>query len=460
MLAVPRHVVVPCPRSVAGTLNISSSGRPCLQTGDGDGLRDAAGQLRPQRLRDGDAAEDDHHACETVDRAVRPRASPTRSSSRATGRCTGDSAYTVQRPVTRTVWKECTYTVCRPVRETHMENRSYTVCRPVRETTLQDVRLQRLHAGPRGHRTRIAATRSAGRCRRPIVKTVNYTVCRPVQETGYKNCTYTVCVPVPKTCYRTVPYTVQVPVQQTVMQCQPYTEMVPVQQCAYKQVPYTVCRPVQRDGDAGVPLHGLHARCSRTRDAELHLHRLPPGAARRSGRSAATRSAGPCRRPACKTVTETCYQTVTETACREVCETVCVPRTVVQQVTRDCGEWVTQQFCVPGKMICVQRLLVSVPAAPIAASRSGARDRWSRTSAARSTSRRSSASRCRTPSASRCRYCVTKQVPVTTCQMVAEECVKMVPHDHLPDGPGDLRQAGAGDDLRDGRGASASRWSR
>ncbi len=95
---------------------------------------------------------------------------------------------------------------------------------------------------------------------------------------------------------------------------------------------------------------------------ELHLHRLPPGAARRSCRSAATRSAGRSRRPAFKTVTETCYQTVTETACREVCETVCVPRTEVRQVTRECGEWVTQQVCIPGKIICVNGCLDPVPA--------------------------------------------------------------------------------------------------
>ena len=62
-----------------------------------------------------------------------------------------------------------------------------------------------------------------------------------------------------------------------------------------------------------------------------------------------------------KTVTETCYRTVTETACREVCETVCVPRTETRQVTRECGEWVCQQYYVPGKTICCNGQLVQCP---------------------------------------------------------------------------------------------------
>ena len=181
------------------------------------------------------------------------------------------------------------------------------------------------------------------------MKTVPYTVCRPVQETGYKNCTYTVCRPGPEDLLPVGPVHGQVPVQQTVMQCQPYTadgpgpavrlqaggvhglppgprdgdagpaatpSSRPVRRTVMRTCTYTVCRPVQRDGHEGVPLHGLPARC---------------------------------RRPAIQTVTETCYQTVTETACREVCETVCVPRTVVKQVSRECGEWVDPADLRPGQ---------------------------------------------------------------------------------------------------------------
>ncbi len=31
-------------------------------------------------------------------------------------------------------------------------------------------------------------------------------------------------------------------------------------------------------------------------------------------------------------------------------------------MTRECGEWVNQQIEVPGKMVCVKRVLGSVPA--------------------------------------------------------------------------------------------------
>ena len=157
-----------------------------------------------------------------------------------------------------------------------------------------------------------------------------------------------------------------------------------------------------------------------------------------------------------KTVTETCYQTVTETACREVCETVCVPRTVVQQVTRDCGEWVTEQDLRPGQDDLRERLRRTSARRPTAAGRSGARGPWSRTSAARSTSRRSSASRCP--------YTICKQVPVCVDQAGPGHDLpdggrgvrQAGPARPLPDGPRDLRQAGAGDHLRDGAASSAS----
>ena len=53
------------------------------------------------------------------------------------------------------------------------------------------------------------------------------------------------------------------------------------------------------------------------------------------------------------------------------------------------------------------------------------------------------------PSARRCPYTVCEQVPVTTCQMVAEECVKQIPVTTCRMVQRDLRQAGAGDGLRD-----------
>ena len=82
--------------------------------------------------------------------------------------------YTVQRPVSRTIWKTCSYTVCnRPVRETHLETKSYTVCRPVRETSYKTSRVYTVcRPGPRDVATRRAPTPSAGRSRRPYIKTV------------------------------------------------------------------------------------------------------------------------------------------------------------------------------------------------------------------------------------------------------------------------------------------------
>ena len=121
---------------------------------------------------------------------------PTRSSGRSTGRSPREVHYTVQRPVTRTVWKDVHLhglpagardaprdpVVHRlPARSARPRSRraSTTSATPVREVSLQGR----------------AATPSAGRSRRPSCKTVTYTVCRPVQETCYKTCAYTVCRP-------------------------------------------------------------------------------------------------------------------------------------------------------------------------------------------------------------------------------------------------------------------------
>ena len=150
MLARPRHVVAPCPRSAAGTSNISSSDRrssrpvqeTVYETQQVTCVRDVCETvMQPQ---------DRHHDADGR-RAGRAARSPTRSS--------GPCYRTVMRrvPLHRPAagargrsGRTAAYTVCRPVRETHMETRSYTVCRPVRETYVEDVRLQRLHAGPRG----------------------------------------------------------------------------------------------------------------------------------------------------------------------------------------------------------------------------------------------------------------------------------------------------------------------
>ena len=52
--------------------------------------------------------------------------------------------YTVQRPVTRTVWKDVTYTVTSPVRETHFESQVLHGLPAGQRDVVQDVHLQRL----------------------------------------------------------------------------------------------------------------------------------------------------------------------------------------------------------------------------------------------------------------------------------------------------------------------------
>src|SRR5262249_15769616 len=61
----------------------------------------------------------------------------------------------------------------------------------------------------------------------------------------------------------------------------------------------------------------------------------------------------------CKPVCETCYKdvccttynTVTETCYKNVTRTVCKPVCSMKTVQKKCGEWVTEQYCVPGKTV-------------------------------------------------------------------------------------------------------------
>src|SRR5262249_23303380 len=138
-----------------------------------------------------------------------------------------------------------------------------------------------------------------------------YTVMVPVKQCAYKQVAYNVCRPVRETVWQTCRYTVQTPVRRTVMRTCTYTVCRPVRETVMKECRYTVCRPVQSTS--------------------------------------------------LKTVTETCYQNVTETCYKEVCEKVCVPRSFTKQVTRECGEWVEQQYYVPGKTVCCNGQLVQCP---------------------------------------------------------------------------------------------------
>ena len=148
-----------------------------------------------------------------------------------------------------------------------------------------------------------------------------------------------------------------------------------------------------------------------------------------------------------KTVAKTCYQTVTETACREVCEKVCVPTTVMKPVCRTYNEAVVQRYYVPGKSVCINGCLYECPGTwcekTVCCPRTV-------TENVECTVYESQVVRKQVPYTicKKVPYTVCEQVPVTTCQMVAEECVKQVPGDDLPDGERDLRQAGAGHRLR------------
>ena len=360
---VPRIVICPVPQECGGHIEYQLQRQTVLQNVSGDRLRDATGPVRADRLRDGHAAQDDHHACENVVEQSCPRRSRTRSSgrvyrtvpaARSTTRSSGRSS--------RTVWKDVTYTVCRPVRETHLETRTYTVCRPVRETTLQDVRLQRLPRRSARSRYKDVCYTVCRPVQETVIKTVNYTVCRPVQETCYKTCVYTVCRPGAEDVRRgAFPYTVQVPVQQTVMQCQADTEMVPVRQCAYKQVPYTVCRQVRETVHAGVPVHG-QVPGPADRDADLHVHRLPPGAGDRHegvplhGLPAgpddplSRRSPRPATRPSPR---RPAARSARRSACRGPSMQAGLPATV--------NEAVVERYYVPGKTVCVNGCLYQCP---------------------------------------------------------------------------------------------------
>ena len=232
--------------------------------------------VRADRLRDGHAAEDGHNGPECR-RTAGVATSRTRSSGRSTARFQREVHYTVQRPVTRTVWKDVTYTVTpagarnalgdpvvhglHPVRETSFKTCAYNVSQPVREVSYKDV------------------------C---------YTVCRPVQETVFKTVSYTVCRPVQETCYKTCVYTVCRPVQSVRYAVRPLhgagagaadascSASPPPRWCRSASAPTSRCRTRSAGRSArphlqGMPLHGSGAGRAH-RDADLHVHGLPPGA--------------------------------------------------------------------------------------------------------------------------------------------------------------------------------------
>ena len=165
MLAGPRLVVAPCPRSVAGTLNISSSGRPsssrCQET-----------------VYETQQVSCVRNVCETVmqprtitthadgHRAVRPRGALHGPEAVLPD---GLRASALHGPAAglrgRSGRRARTPSAGRSARRTREPDVHGLPAGP--RDDVQDLRLQRLHAGPRGRRTRSAATRSAGRCRRP-----------------------------------------------------------------------------------------------------------------------------------------------------------------------------------------------------------------------------------------------------------------------------------------------------
>ena len=281
------------------------------------------------------------------------------------------------------------------MREVSYKDVTYTVCRPIQETTY---------------------------------KTVNYTVCRPIQETYKIVPVYTVCRPVQSVRYRCVPYTVQVPVHHTVMQCQPATEMVPVKQClqagALTLSAARFARPICRNAATRVqvPVKGTELRTTTYTVCR-------PGAVRPTLQE--------CRYTVCKPVQTTSYKTVIQ---RPATRRVTGDGLVVSRARHVCplhshealsfasyNEAVVQPLLRAGQDGLHQRLPLPVPRHVVVKtvccphrdrkrslhqvyesagdSQTGARDRLGK----------------KVP------YTVCEQIPVTTCQLVAQECVKQVP---------------------------------
>ena len=65
----------------------------------------------------------------------------------------------------------------------------------------------------------------------------------------------------------------------------------------------------------------------------------------------------PVMETCCKEVCKTCYKQCVETCYKTCIKTVCKPVTM-KTVQQKCGEWCTEQYCVPGKCkyVCWQKV--------------------------------------------------------------------------------------------------------
>jgi hypothetical protein len=136
-----------------------------------------------------------------------------------------------------------------------------------------------------------------------------------------------------------------------------------------------------------------------------------------------------------KEVCETTYTTEQVTCFKSVTKTVSEPCTTMKTVHKKCGEWVTEQYCVPGKTVhhwvktCGECCFD-----PCTCKTTQTSGKWERVC-----EKCPDEMRCKkvwkehdvceqVPVTTCVKHCVTEQVPYTVCKKVPHTCVKKVPY--------------------------------
>ena len=289
---------------------------------------------------------------------------------------------TVMKPVCKTCYREECKTCYKHVQRNLLQDRPADLHEAGLSDLLEGGPLHGLQALlPDGHERGLPDLQQAGL--RDLLEGMPYTVCKKVPESCWKECCYTVCKPVYE------------------QHCEKHCHQVQKKICEQH------CKEVL--------LHRLQAGLGDLLQGLL-LHRLQAGhRVHHEGR----------------------VLHVLQGMCRDLLQgvhkTVCKPVTTCKTV-RKCGEWVTEQYCVPGKC-CVKWEKIPADAARI---------RTPTASATKEAICRKMTCQCppevhcrklwkeqticeQVPCTTYVKECVVEKVPVTVCKKVPFTIVKKVP---------------------------------
>ena len=194
-------------------------------------------------------------------------------------------------------------------------------------------------------------------CYKTVQKTVNEQVCRTIMKPEIRQ----VSCPSIKRVLVDQTREIMVPVRETVMKTETYTVCKPVQETRWTEVR---CKTIRKVSEVA-----YRDQCEIIRkpvyETAISTHQIQKQVCEQHMKEICVT----CTKPVCEThyqticcqvnkcVNEARVKTCCTTVCNDVCETcykecvtkVCKPVTTMKCVTRRCGGWCTETYCVPGR---------------------------------------------------------------------------------------------------------------